>query len=260
MIQLNYKTYGQGENVLIILHGFLGSLDNWHSLATAWGNLGIKVYALDQRNHGKSPHTPSHSIGLMVNDLVDFLDAHGIDKATILGHSMGGKVAMQFALDYANRCNGIIIADMAPRAYRAGTHDDVFKAIANVDLSKALTRKEVEEAMAVYLGDFGTRQFIMKGLERVDEAHYKWKFNAKVLARDYANIINQIHSNNTYPGKAWFINGGNSLYVQEKDLPLIEQLFPNYQLHTVAQAGHWLHADKPAEFGKLVMHYFGLAD
>jgi pimeloyl-ACP methyl ester carboxylesterase len=158
---------------------------------------------------------------------------------------MGGKVAMQVALTYPNLVEKIIIADMAPRPYRNGAHDDVFKAINNVDLSKAQTRKEVEQAMAEYLGDFGTRQFVMKGLDRVDDAHYKWKFNVDVLKRDYINILVEINSTHSFLGEALFIRGGNSLYVQEKDLPLIEKLFPNYQLVTVEQAGHWLHADKP---------------
>lgn len=244
-IQLNYKEYGSGNRYLIILHGFLGSLDNWHSLATEWSNAGLHVFALDQRNHGKSPHTSSHSIGLMADDVRDFMQQHHIPKASILGHSMGGKVAMQVALTYPNLVEKIIIADMAPRPYRNGAHDDVFKAINNVDLSKAQTRKEVEQAMAEYLGDFGTRQFVMKGLDRVDDAHYKWKFNVDVLKRDYINILVEINSTHSFLGDALFIRGGNSLYVQEKDLPLIEKLFPNYQLVTVEQAGHWLHADKP---------------
>lgn len=244
-IELNYKEYGTGDNNLIILHGFLGSLDNWHSLATEWANAGLHVFALDQRNHGKSPHTSSHSINLMVDDVRDFMQQHQLNKASVLGHSMGGKVAMQFALTYPELTNKLIVADMAPRPYRNGAHDDVFKAINNVNLSKAQTRKEVELAMAEYLGDFGTRQFVMKGLDRVDEAHYKWKFNVDVLKRDYVNILVEINSSTSFDGDVLFIRGGNSLYVQEKDLALIEKLFPNYKLVTVEQAGHWLHADKP---------------
>jgi pimeloyl-ACP methyl ester carboxylesterase len=245
MIELNYKEYGSGDNNLIILHGFLGSLDNWHSLATDWGNNGLHVYVVDQRNHGKSPHTSAHSIPLMVDDVKDFMTQHNITKSNIMGHSMGGKVAMQFALTYPLLTHKLIVVDMAPKPYRNGAHDDVFKAINNVDLSKAQTRKEAEHAMAEYLGDFGTRQFIMKGLDRVDEAHYKWKFNIDVLKRDYINILQETYSNNHFLGEALFIHGGNSLYVQQKDLPAIHKLFPHYKLVTVEDAGHWLHADKP---------------
>ncbi len=245
MIELNYKEYGSGDNNLIILHGFLGSLDNWHSIATEWGNNGLHVYVVDQRNHGKSPHTSSHSIPLMVGDVKDFMTQHNITKSNIMGHSMGGKVAMQFALTFPLLTHKLIVVDMAPKPYRNGAHDAVFKAINNVDLSKAQTRKEAEQAMAEYLGDFGTRQFIMKGLDRVDEAHYKWKFNIDVLKRDYINILQETYSNNQFLGETLFIHGGNSLYVQQKDLPAINKLFPHYKLVTVEDAGHWLHADKP---------------
>ena len=255
MITLNYKEYGSGEKYFIILHGFLGSLDNWHSLATEWGNHGLHVFVVDQRNHGKSPHTSSHSIPLMVGDVKDFMEQHHITKTTLLGHSMGGKVAMQFALTYPELTDKLIVADMAPRPYRNGAHDDVFKAINNVDLSKAQTRKDVEQAMAQYLGDFGTRQFIMKGLDRADESHYTWKFNVEVLKRDYINILQEIYSLNHFLGDALFIRGGNSLYVQEKDLPAIHKLFPHYKLVTVDDAGHWLHADKPKKVIEEVMNF-----
>lgn len=245
MITLNYKEYGSGNNHLIILHGFLGSLDNWHGLATEWGNRGLHVYALDQRNHGKSPHTSAHSIPLMAEDVKDFMEQQQISRATLLGHSMGGKVAMHFALHYPELTTQLIVADMAPRPYRSGAHDDVFKAIDNVDLSKAQTRKEVEQAMAQYLGDFGTRQFVMKGLDRVDEAHYKWKFNIPVLKRDYINILKETSGNAPFEKPTLFLRGANSLYIQEKDFALMQQLFPQHRLVTVADAGHWLHADQP---------------
>src|SRR4051812_48925651 len=122
MLHLNFKKYGEGEKKLVILHGFLGSLDNWHTLATEWSKSGIEVYTIDQRNHGKSPHTEHHSIELMVEDLKDFLQQQGLQKVSLLGHSMGGKVAMQFALSYPQLVDQLIIADMAPRAYKHG-HD-----------------------------------------------------------------------------------------------------------------------------------------
>lgn len=255
MIELNYKEYGEGENNLIVLHGFLGSLDNWHTLATEWSKQGLHVYTPDQRNHGRSPHTAHHSIQLMVDDLYGFMQQHHITSAAILGHSMGGKVAMQFALNHPGMTDKLIVADMAPRAYRGGAHDDVFAAINNVDLSKAQLRKDVEQAMAQHLGDPGTRQFVMKSLDRVDEGHYKWKFNIDVLQRDYKDVISGVESDHSFNKPALFIRGGNSLYVQEKDLPLIAQLFPQYQLETIEDSGHWLHADKPKAFFEKVLEF-----
>lgn len=254
MLTLNYKEYGSGKP-LIVLHGLLGSLDNWHTLATEWGKQGLHVYTLDLRNHGRSPHTEHHSTKLMVDDLKDFMDQRGLTKASLLGHSMGGKVVMQFAVNHPSLVDKLIVADMAPRAYRPGAHDDVFNAIFNVDLTKAHTRKEVEEAMSVYLGDFGTRQFVMKGLDRLDEGKYKWKFNVQTLFHDYPDILPEVSATASFNGPVLFIKGGNSLYIQEKDMPLIKKLYPSAVVHTIDQAGHWLHADNPSAFFEEVKNF-----
>lgn len=244
-VELNYKEYGTGNKHLIILHGFLGSLDNWHTLANELANHGLHVWAVDQRNHGKSPHTSSHSIPLMVADLKLFIDTFCKGKAILLGHSMGGKTVMQFALNYPQQTEKLIVADIAPKPYRNGAHDEVFKAINHVNLSTATTRKEIDQAMATYLGDFGTRQFVLKGLDRDDSGIYKWKFNIDVLKRDYINILNEITSPQNYSGPCLFLRGAQSLYIQEKDFALMHKLFPHHQLVTIEGAGHWLHADKP---------------
>jgi pimeloyl-ACP methyl ester carboxylesterase len=191
----------------------------------------------------------------MADDLRDFMQQHNIGEAAILGHSMGGKVAMQFALDHPDRVNKLIVADMAPRGYRGGAHDDVFRAIRNVDLSKAQLRKDVEQAMAEYLGDFGTRQFVMKSLDRVDEGHYRWKFNIDVLEREYPDMIREVNSDHSFDKPVLFVRGGNSLYIQDKDLDLIAKLFPDYTLKTIDNSGHWLHADNPKAFSEIVMEF-----
>lgn len=247
MISLNYKQYGETGQPLIILHGFLGSLDNWHTLAGEWSKAGFKVYTLDQRNHGKSPHTMEHSLQLMSDDLLDFMEQQQIPEAIILGHSMGGKVAMQFALQHPAKTIKLIAADIAPRAYKPGGHDEVFKAIFNVDLKHIQTRKEAEEAMKPFLGDFGTRQFVLKSLERTENG-FDWKFNIDTLFREYNQAIMAIEPHAPVQIPALFIRGGLSLYVQEKDHADILALFPQAKIETIPHAGHWLHADKPKEF------------
>jgi esterase len=254
MLSLNYKEYGTGTQHLIILHGFLGSLDNWHSLSTEWANAGLHVYAVDQRNHGRSPHTDEHTISLMADDLRDFMEEHELKDAVILGHSMGGKVAMQFALDHPELCTKLIVADMAPRQYKPG-HDDVFEAIFNVSLDKIETRKDAEEAMKPYLGDPGTRQFIMKSLERQQDGTYAWKFNLKTLYQDYAEITRPIETGKTYEKPALFLKGELSRYIKDEDLPEIRQLFPHSDVISVEGAGHWLHADNPKAFFEAVLHF-----
>ena len=254
MIQLHFKKYGDEGKPLIILHGFLGSLDNWHTLSTLWSKNGIAVYAVDLRNHGRSPHTEHHSIDLMVDDLKDFMNEHHLSSATILGHSMGGKVAMQFALTFPEMVDKLIVADIAPKKYKPG-HDNVFKAIFNVDLDSIKTRKEAEEAMISFLPDFGTRQFILKNMERNDEGKYSWKFNLETLFKEYDEVTKEIQPENTFSGETLFIRGGLSKYIRDNDIETIKNIFPNSRIVTIENAGHWLHADKPEDFSKLVLDF-----
>ena len=168
-MQLNFKKLGSGD-ALIILHGFMGSLDNWQSLANEFAK-SFEVYLIDARNHGKSPHTATHSIAEMVEDLFVFMQQQHISKAHIIGHSMGGKVAMQFAVNYPNSVNKLIVADIAAKKYGRG-HDDVFEALYAIDLTKIQTRKQAEEAMLPHVSEFGTRQFLLKNLERLENGTY----------------------------------------------------------------------------------------
>jgi esterase len=254
MLQLHFKTYGEGTTNLIILHGFLGSLDNWHTLATEWGKAGLCVWSLDLRNHGKSPHTEEHSLQLMVDDLNDFMFQQQLTSAVILGHSMGGKVAMLFALQYPDLCEKLIVADMAPRAYKPG-HDEVFDAIFSLDLETIESRKQAEEIMKQYLGDNATRQFILKNLDRNEKGKYEWKFNLKTLFTFYDEIRKPIESRHTFDKPSLFLRGEQSSYVRDNDMPSIEALFPQVQLVTVDQAAHWLHAEQPKVFFEQVMHF-----
>ncbi len=170
-MKLHYKEYGAGKP-LIILHGFLGSLDNWHTLATRFGEH-FRVFSIDQRNHGKSPHSDAHSMALMVADLHEFIAEHQLQRVSIIGHSMGGKVAMQFALAYPHLVENLAVADMAPRQYEPG-HEMVFKALFAVNLQQLTSRKDAEAAMLPYLPDMGTRQFLLKNLERKEDGSYQW--------------------------------------------------------------------------------------
>ncbi len=246
---LHFKEYGQGEP-LLILHGFMGSLDNWHSFATQFGAK-YHVYNLDQRNHGKSPHREFHSIPLMVADLKQFIGENKLSKVSLIGHSMGGKVAMEFALRYPELVNKLIIVDIAPKQYIRG-HDDVFKAIFAVELNKVISRKDAENRMEPFVQDFGTRQFLMKNLDRAEDGSYKWKMNLNVLHRDYEEIIRSINSDTPFLGSTLVIKGGNSRYINTEDETDFEQLFPAYQLKSIANVGHWVHAEAPKEFYEMV--------
>lgn len=252
MITLNYKTYGSGE-VLFILHGFLGSLDNWHTLAGQFGQH-MHVIAIDHRNHGKSPHTESHSISLMAEDMIQLMDQLGIESAHVLGHSMGGKVAMQLALEHPDRIKSLVVVDIAPRQYQRG-HDDVFQAIFAVQTESIQSRKEAEQQMLPYLHDAGTRQFLLKNLERTESGGFEWKMNLKVLHEYYQEVIAPIESDHPYEGPVLVIRGGNSRYVRDEDRLDFVRLFPNVSIATIEGAGHWVHAEKPYELLSLIKDF-----
>ncbi|NDC29805.1 MAG: alpha/beta fold hydrolase [Bacteroidetes bacterium] len=254
-MQLNFKKLGSGE-ALIILHGFMGSLDNWQSLANEFAK-SFEVYLIDARNHGKSPHTSTHSIAEMVDDLFDFMQHQHISKAHIIGHSMGGKVAMQFAVNYPNCVNKLVVADIAAKKYERG-HDDVFEALYAIDLTKIATRKQAEEAMLPHVSEFGTRQFLLKNLERLENGTYQWKMNLGVLHRDYDEITQEVKSIMPITIPVLFLKGELSKYIKHEDWEQIQSIFPQAELKEIGKAGHWLHADNPKEFYEKVMAFLCL--
>ncbi|MDP1727926.1 MAG: alpha/beta fold hydrolase [Bacteroidota bacterium] len=251
-MKLHYKEYGSGKS-LIILHGFLGSLDNWHTLATRFGK-SFNVFAIDQRNHGKTQHSPAHSIAFMVADLLEFVKEHKLSNISIIGHSMGGKVAMQFALEHPEIVENLIVVDIAPKHYERG-HDAVFKALFAVKLNQLTSRKDAEDAMLPFLPDYGTRQFLLKNLERNADGSFQWKMNLPVLYENYEDMSREIFYNLPFLGRTLFIKGEKSAYILKSDDTMIKTLFPNSTLITIAGAGHWVHADKPDDFYETVLNF-----
>lgn len=254
MLNLHHKQYGSHGSPLIILHGFLGSLDNWHTLAQAFANAGFMVFAIDLRNHGKSPHTHEHSLELMADDVYHFMQQHQLKECSIIGHSMGGKVAMQLAIHHPETIHKLVIADIAPRAYSHGAHDAVFEAIFSINPEKIQSRNEAESLMSAHLGDFGTRQFILKNLERTENG-FRWKFNIQTLHREYHQAIQAVNSRHPVQIPALFIRGGQSLYIRETDFAEILNLFPKARFETIEHAGHWIHADQPKQFYESVVSF-----
>jgi esterase len=242
---LNFKSYGQGP-ALIILHGLFGSLDNWVSHARRLSDE-FSVYILDQRNHGKSPHAEEWDYQIMADDLADFMDQHGIYQAHLLGHSMGGKVVMQFAMDHPERIDRLVVADMAPKAYEPH-HTLLLKTLNGIDLAPITNRAEVESMMRPGIPSPGVRQFLLKGLGRNGEKDLRWKFNLPVISEKYADVLLPIELEFPFEGPTLFISGGKSDYVLKKDHAEIRAGFPQAQFYVIAEAGHWLHADAPDAF------------
>lgn len=250
-MDLNFKTFGQGPP-LVILHGLFGTLDNWQTLAKRWAS-DYTVYLVDQRNHGRSPHLDGMSYSLLAEDLAQFLDKEWIHECHLLGHSMGGKAAMQFAMDYPDQVDKLVVVDIAPKVYQAG-HNEIFEALRSLDLTKLETRTQAANHLGDRIPQPAVVQFLLKNLSRVPAGGFAWKMNLEVLYRDYANILDSV-TGVPFEKPSLFVRGGQSHYVETDDLPLIQTLFPNAELATVASAGHWVHAQAPSELYQLVSSF-----
>jgi len=242
-VELNYKSFGQGEPV-IILHGLFGTLDNWQTIAKALADEYL-VFIVDQRNHGRSPHVPGMSYSLLAEDLREFMESHWIYRAHIVGHSMGGKTAMQFALIYPDMVDRLAVIDIAPKAY-AGGHEAIFDALLSLPLDEVESRQEAEAFLAARIDDPGVLQFLLKNLSRSTEGHYAWKMNLPVLHQYYHKILDTVAGDAPYEESVLFLRGGRSQYIQlPQDEPAIRALFPEARIETVPGAGHWVHAEAP---------------
>lgn len=257
-MELNYKQFGTGFP-LIILHGLLGSLDNWQSIAKKIAEHGFTVYIIDQRNHGRSPHSAEFNYHLLSADLLEFMQQHGIAKAHLLGHSMGGKTVMQFALQHPEKVEKLIVADIVPAAFD-DRHSDVFEALFAANAGKANSREEVQQVLREKLQDETTVQFLMKSLVRNDDGTgFSWRFNTEALWKNYGNISEEISAAQPYTGETLFIKGERSTYINTGNYSSIAELFVNHQLVEIQGTGHWVHAEKPAEFIAEVLHFLAPA-
>lgn len=230
---------------LVILHGLLGTSDNWQTLGKQYASH-FYVYLIDQRNHGRSPHFDSHDYLDLASDLLNFLDDKGIEKAHVLGHSMGGKTALMFAHHHPERIGKLIIADMAARAY-APHHQHIFEALITSPIQQATERADIEKHLNSQLGDSIMVNFLMKGLRRNSDHGFSWRPNVEALQNALASVVDEVPiSANTWP--TLIIYGGQSNYINLSDLEKYEQAFMQLESHCIKEAGHWLHASHPEEF------------
>jgi len=248
---LQYQEYGNGQP-LVILHGLLGSLDNWHTLSSTLAG-SFRVLAVDQRNHGRSPHSDLFTYDTMAEDLAELLEHLKIPSVHLLGHSMGGKTAMQFALSYPNRVDKLIVVDIAPREYPR-LHDEILDALASVNLSAATSRQQVDDELSERIPGFALRQFLMKNLTRDSTGAFKWKADLHAIRRNYAEIAREITSELPFSGPTLFVKADRVDYILDTDVPIIKKLFPNAQIVGV-DAGHWIHAEAPTVFADIVMSF-----
>lgn len=237
---------------MIILHGLLGAHGNWHTLSRTRFSEHSHVFAVDQRNHGESPHRDRFDYDAMAEDARDFILEHTDGSATLLGHSMGGKTAMQTALRFPEVVDRLIVVDMAPRSYPP-SHQPIIEALQNIDPSEYSDRSAIDDALAEDIPAFGIRQFLLKNLAYdTDTETYRWKMNLPVIAENYDRVIDAVTVEKPFDKPAVFIRGANSSYVQDDDMDQILELFPQAELVTIENAGHWVHADQPKELADAV--------
>lgn len=251
-MELNYKKLGAGKP-LLILHGLFGSLDNWMTLGKKWAEEN-EVWLIDQRNHGQSPHSEKFSYSAMASDLYSFIDQHQIHQPIIVGHSMGGKTAMEFAVNHGQLLSKLIVIDIAPVKYRVH-HYAIIDALESVDLDFISSRKEADVALSEVVQDFGTRQFLLKNLYWKNKEQLAWRFNLETIKKEIIPISEWDISHGIYSGDSLFIRGGRSEYVLDSYESLIAAKFPNYRLETVEKAGHWVHAEAPSTIFEMVSNF-----
>ncbi len=240
------KIEGEGKP-LLILHGFLGMSDNWKTMGTQFAANGFQVHLLDLRNHGRSFHSDEFSYEIMAYDVFEYCQANNLEKVNILGHSMGGKTAMLFAVTYPEMVEKLIVADIGPKFYPQH-HQTILEGLNAVDFSLKPSRNEVEEIVAKYITDFGTRQFLLKSLYWQEPGQLAFRFNLAVFNIQIDEIGKPLPENAIFNKPTLFIRGGNSNYILDNDFENIKKYFPNALLEMIPNVGHWLHAENPQLF------------
>lgn len=253
-VKLNAKTQGSGEPVILI-HGLFGSLSNLGMLGKFLAQF-YTVHSLDVRNHGESPHVDTMDFPSMSSDVIKYMDDVGIPSAVVIGHSMGGKIAMQMALDHADRIKKLIIIDIAPVAY-APRHDAIFAGLDAIDLNTLSSRQEANEILERFIEEAGVRSFLLKNLFKNTTGKFAWRMDLNAIKNNY-DVISEALSGTPFSGSTLFIKGNRSVYLIKEYKEAVLNIFPNAQLKIVDGAGHWLHAEKPDLLHRMIERF--LAD
>jgi esterase len=241
-----------GKQPVVILHGLFGSSDNWLTQAKLFVEH-YHVYTVDLRNHGQSPHSDTFDYPSMVDDLVEFFEDHGIDNPIVIGHSMGGKAAMNFAIAHPDKVGKLVVVDIAPRYYDL-EHYTIVNGLNALSPDSITSRNAADEMLASYVPEPDVRQFLLKNLQRKTEGGFSWKINLPVISEKLSNIGVDLQYEGTFEKPTLFIRGKRSRYVRDEDVERIKKVFPVSQLVTM-DTGHWVQAEKPQEFVEIVKEW-----
>lgn len=237
----------QGKGTpLLILHGYFGMSDNWKSLGKKFAEH-YQVHLIDQRNHGRSFHSNDFNYELLVSDLHNYIQHHQLENSYLLGHSMGGKTAMLFAVMHPNLIQKLIIVDIAPKQYDPH-HDTILKGLNAIDFSEQISRAAVDEKLREYVPQIGVRQFLLKNVYWREKGQLDFRFHLKSLTENNIEIGAALPKDTVFNKKTLFLKGDQSDYISLQDESLIRKHFPESNLQEISHAGHWLHAENPQEF------------
>ena len=244
---LHSKIIGDSNKHILILHGFLGSGDNWISVSRKLNDIGFTIHLIDQRNHGRSFHSEKFDYELMCEDLFNYIEYYNVINPILIGHSMGGKTAMRFSLKYPELIHKLIVLDTSPREYPV-LHQAIIDSLKEIDLSIYNTRNSVDDKLKESIKQKDLRNFLMKNIYRTNDGKLSFRFNLRSLSKNIGNIGKKIESDNQFIAEAIFIKGEKSEYINESDKESINILFPNSKFYIIPNAGHWLHVDNPNDF------------
>ena len=252
---LHSKIFGQDQpgTPLLVFHGLFGMLDNWGSFGKEMGEF-FPVHLIDLRNHGKSFHSTEMSHDDLAHDIAHYMEFHQFEKANLLGHSLGGKAVMQFAVKYPVKVQKLIVVDISPKAYPPH-HQGILKALESVDFEKITTRQEAEEVLQQYIPEKSVIQFLTKNLYWTDEKKLAWRFNLKTISEKYSDFVSNAIKFGVFSGETIFIAGANSNYILPQDEFQIKQQFPHSSIVKIENAGHWVQAENPKDFNEVVKDF-----
>jgi pimeloyl-ACP methyl ester carboxylesterase len=245
-MELYFRKVGEQGQAMIILHGIFGSSDNWLGIAKVFAST-HQVYLVDQRNHGQSPWSEDFDYQVMSEDLNEFIETHQLTNPIIIGHSMGGKVVMQFALNHPSVSDKIVVVDIAPKFYPVH-HTAILSGLNSIDLKTLESRAAANEHLKRFEEQEGVRQFLLKNLYRNAEQEFAWRINLPVITKNIDVVGHELWVKNPCETPVHFIKGADSHYIQPEDERFIAEIFPNFDVTVIANAGHWVQADQPEAF------------
>ena len=253
-MHLNFKKIGETGKPLIILHGVFGFLDNWLTIGKAISEHGFQVYLVDQRHHGRSPQEGPLDFPTFATDLKEFLEQQKLSIPILLGHSMGGKTVMEYAVTFPDTFERLIVVDIGPKAYPIH-HAKILKGLNAIKIDEIETRHQADDILSEYEPILAVRQFLLKNLYRKDEGGFGWRFNLPLLTTDMANVGAAIVTDKPIETATLFMRGDKSDYIKDEDWTGILEIFPNAVLDTIENSGHWIQAEQPKAFVQSLLHF-----